>query len=99
MRTSGWEEGKWGRSREAPPHRTDREEACDQRSVPQDVTSSWSVAEGSICSKRSSLTRPKDLLATPLLRLLPLRWRERNGTYNLTGHANNVSPDSAPTPA
>src|SRR5262249_57483063 len=41
------------------------EEACDQRSVPQDVTSSWPDAEGSICSKRSRLSRPKDLLATP----------------------------------
>jgi hypothetical protein len=36
-------------------------EACDQRSAPQDVTSSWTDAKGSICSKRSGLTRPKDL--------------------------------------
>ena len=41
------------------------EEACDERSGPQDVTSSGSDAEGSICSKRSSLSRPKDLPATP----------------------------------
>jgi hypothetical protein len=34
------------------------------RGVPQDVTSSVLDAEGSICSKRSDLTRPKDLLAT-----------------------------------
>ena len=53
-----------------------REEACDKRSAPQDVTSSWSDAEGSICSQRSSLSRPKDLLATPLLRILPTGDRE-----------------------
>jgi hypothetical protein len=38
-----------------------REEACDQRSAPQDVTSSRADAKGPICSKRSSLTRPKGL--------------------------------------
>jgi hypothetical protein len=30
-----------------------------------------SDAEGSICSQRSCLSRPKDLLATPLSRILP----------------------------
>src|SRR5262249_3659248 len=40
------------------------EEACHERSEPQDVTSSGLDTEGSICSKRSCLTRPKDLLAT-----------------------------------
>src|SRR5262245_36622112 len=38
--------------------------ACDERSwsaaTPRDVTSAWSNAEGSICSQRSDLTRPKD---------------------------------------
>ena len=51
---------------------SNREEACDKRSTPQDVTSFLEFdAEGSICSKRSYLSRPKDLLATPLLRILP----------------------------
>ena len=58
-------------SRESPPRKLDHEEACDERSEPQDVTSSWYNAEGSNCSKRSSLSRPKDLLATPLSRILP----------------------------
>jgi hypothetical protein len=35
-----------------------------QVAQPQDVTSSDLDAEGSICSQRSNLTRPKDLLAT-----------------------------------
>jgi len=35
-----------------------------QVAQPQDVTSSLLDAEGSICSQRSCLTRPKDLLAT-----------------------------------
>jgi hypothetical protein len=35
-----------------------------------------SDAEGSICSKRSSLTRPKDLPATPQKRVLPRGCRE-----------------------
>jgi hypothetical protein len=61
------------------------EAACDQRSQPQDVTSSGADAEGSICSQRSSLTRPKDLLATPLNGILPTERREQKGTYNLTG--------------
>src|SRR6266849_1380760 len=51
-------------SREDPPRKLNEEEACDQRSLPQDVTSSESNTEGSICSKRSRLTRPKDLPAT-----------------------------------
>src|SRR4051812_9160952 len=54
-----------GRSRAGPPEESGREEACDKRSAPQDVTSSWPDAEGSICSKRSNLSRRKDLLATP----------------------------------
>src|SRR5436309_11633013 len=59
----GWTER--GRSRENPPQESGPEEACDERSLPHDVTSSWSDAEGSICSKRSYLSGPKDLLATP----------------------------------
>src|SRR6516225_5910415 len=51
-------------SREGPPRTSGTEEACDKRSWPQDVTSSGLDTEGSICSKRSRLTRSKDLLAT-----------------------------------
>src|SRR6266545_4222899 len=50
-----------GPRRESPSHKSAREGACDQRSAPQDVTSSRTDAKGSICSKRSGLTRPKDL--------------------------------------
>src|SRR3954451_19364170 len=50
-----------GPRRESPSQKSAREEACDKRSWPQDVTSSGTDAKGSICSKRSSLTRPKDL--------------------------------------
>src|SRR6266496_5050533 len=39
--TSEQEWTKRGRSREGPPPGSDREEACDKRSRPQDVTSSW----------------------------------------------------------
>jgi hypothetical protein len=53
-------------SREGPPRTSAVEEACDQRSEPQDVTSSRLDTEGSICNKRSCLTRPKDLLSTSL---------------------------------
>src|SRR4051812_39274583 len=60
--TEGW---RRGRRREGPPRSSDAEEACDERSAPQDVTSSGSEAEGSICSQRSDLSRPRDLLATP----------------------------------
>src|SRR5262245_65383020 len=35
-----------GRSRERPPSESGREEACDQRSLPQDVTSSWAGRGG-----------------------------------------------------
>jgi hypothetical protein len=43
-----------------------QEEACDQRSEPQDVTSSGARHEGgSIGSKRSCLTRPTDLSRLP----------------------------------
>src|SRR5437660_1020672 len=41
----GWWK-KWGRSREAPSVESGREEACDERSTPQDVTSSWTRREG-----------------------------------------------------
>jgi hypothetical protein len=54
----GWSRGP---RRENPSPLSGHEEACDKRSVPQDVTSSWTDAKGSICNKRSSLTRPKDL--------------------------------------
>src|SRR5579864_8000073 len=41
------EEGKGkGSSREDPPQGPGREEACDERSEPQDVTSSWARREG-----------------------------------------------------
>src|SRR5947209_6144007 len=50
-----------GPGRESPSQQSAREEACDKRSSPQDVTSSGTDAKGSIGSKRSSLTRPKDL--------------------------------------
>jgi hypothetical protein len=46
---------------------------------PQDVTSSAHDAEGSICSKRSNLTRPKDRPATPEMEVTPTRsWGELN---------------------
>src|ERR1035438_4116168 len=61
-----------GRSHEAPPRKLDREEACDERSEPQDVTSSWYNAEGSNCSKRSNLSRPEARPAAPQQRILPL---------------------------
>src|SRR5450755_1163000 len=48
-----------GRSRDAPPRKLDREEACDERSAPQDVTSSWYNAEGSNCSKRALVTEAR----------------------------------------
>src|SRR5713101_2857092 len=32
---------KGAHSREGPPAKSDREEACDERSRPQEVTSSW----------------------------------------------------------
>src|SRR5262249_62270178 len=35
-------------------------DVTDKRSSPQDVTSSWTDPKGPICSKKSSLTRPKD---------------------------------------
>src|SRR5262245_6740919 len=40
------EGGRWGDGREGPASRSAREEACDQRSEPQDVTSSWGRRAG-----------------------------------------------------
>src|ERR1700691_6377332 len=45
-----------GHSRKVPPDMSAAEVACDQRSMPQDVTSSSANAEGSICQKRSRLS-------------------------------------------
>ncbi len=45
---------KWGQGREDPPAELNNEEACDERSVPPDVTSSEFNAKGSICSQRST---------------------------------------------
>src|SRR4029079_12162215 len=62
MGASKWTWGtRRGRSREGPPASSAVEAACDQRSAPQDVTRSSTDAQGSICSQRSRLTRPKDL--------------------------------------
>jgi hypothetical protein len=63
-------------SRGGPPAQSDEEEACDKRSKPQDVTSPWSDTEGPICSKRSYLSRPKGLPASPHKRIPPAASQE-----------------------
>ena len=78
-------------SREAPPRTSGSEEACDRGSTPQEVTSSGLDTEGSICSQRSRLSRPKGLLATPPLELSRKGWRGVRGTYKQTGRAMGAS--------
>ena len=45
-----------GPSREIPSEESGHEEACDERSGPQDVTSTWTGREGINLPKRSNLT-------------------------------------------
>src|SRR2546429_5689083 len=52
-------ETEGGRSREGPPARSDREEACDKRSAPQDVTSSW-VRRGGVNLQPEVVPQPTE---------------------------------------
>jgi hypothetical protein len=66
-----------GVSREVPPLESGPEEACDKKSVPQDVTSSWPGAQRAICSKRLCLSRPARTLRVARARLLHAEDRGR----------------------
>ncbi|GIW86355.1 MAG: hypothetical protein KatS3mg108_0679 [Isosphaeraceae bacterium] len=81
-----------GHSREVPPDVSAAEEACDQRSMPQDVTSSSADAEGSICQKRSCLSSngrsPRD---SPLHGTSD-RAAGRNSTYKLERPGGGFTP-------